>query len=97
MQIRPLYDRIVVKRLEREAQTKGGIFIPDTAQEKPMEGRVVAVGRGKLLDNGRLIEPRVKKGDRVLFGKYSGSEVELGGDEHVIVREEDILAVIEPG
>jgi chaperonin GroES len=93
MRIRPLHDRIVIKRLETEAKTKGGIIIPDTAKEKPIEGRVVAVGNGKLLKNGTLRPLDVKVGDTVLIGKYSGNEVKLDGDEHVLIREDDILAV----
>ena len=93
MKIRPLHDRIVIKRLESEAKTKGGIIIPDAAKEKPIEGRVVAVGNGKLLKNGTLRPLDVKVGDTVLIGKYSGNEVKLDGDEHVLIREDDILAV----
>jgi len=95
MKFRPLHDRILVKRLDQEAKSKGGIIIPDTAKEKPMEGRVVAVGTGKLADDGTLTPIDVKKGDRILFGKYSGSEIKIDGDEHLIIREEDILAVLE--
>ena len=95
MKFRPLHDRILVKRLDQEAKSKGGIIIPDTAKEKPMEGRVVAVGTGKLADDGTLTPLEVKKGDRILFSKYSGSEIKLDGDEHLIIREEDILAVLE--
>jgi chaperonin GroES len=94
MKIRPLHDRILVKRLEEETTTKGGIIIPDTAKEKPQEGRVVAVGTGKLLDDGTVRPLDVKAGDKVLFGKYSGNEVTLDGDELVIIREEDVLAII---
>ena len=93
MRIRPLHDRIVIKRLETEAKTKGGIIIPDSAKEKPIEGRVVAVGNGKLLKNGTLRPLDVKVGDTVLIGKYSGNEVKLDGDEHVLIREDDVLAV----
>ena len=93
MKIRPLQDRIVVKRLEGETQTKGGIIIPDTAKEKPIEGKVVAVGNGKVLKDGKLRPLEVKVGDTVLFGKYSGTEVKLDGEEHVLIREEDVLAV----
>jgi chaperonin GroES len=92
--MRPLHDRVIVKRIEEEERTKGGIIIPDSAKEKPQEGRVVAVGPGKLED-GKTIKPDVKKGDRVLFGKYSGSEIKLDGEDHVIMREDDILGVIE--
>jgi chaperonin GroES len=95
MTIRPLYDRVLVKRLESEEKTAGGLFIPDTAKEKPIEARVVAVGAGKILDDGSQRKPEVKAGDRVLFAKYSGSEVKLDGEEHLILREEDILAVLE--
>ena len=95
MKIRPLQDRILIKRLEGETKTAGGIIIPDNAKEKPSEGEVIAVGNGKMLDNGSLNKPSLKVGDRVLFSKYAGSEVKLDGDEHLILREEDILAVIE--
>ncbi|MCC7541908.1 MAG: co-chaperone GroES [Deltaproteobacteria bacterium] len=95
MKIRPLGDRIVVKRLAAEEKTKGGIIIPDTAKEKPVEAEVVAVGAGKVLKDGKVRPPSVKPGDRVLFGKYSGNEVKLDGEEHVILHEEDLLAVIE--
>ena len=95
MKIRPLADRIVVKRLEQEEKTKGGIIIPDTAKEKPVEGKVVAAGSGKVLKNGKLRAPAVKAGDRILFGKYSGTEVKLDGVDHVILGEDDVLAVFE--
>jgi len=95
MKIRPLADRIVVKRLDQEEKTKGGIIIPDSAKEKPVEGKVVAAGSGKVLKNGKLRAPAVKEGDRVLFGKYSGTEVKLDGVDHVILGEDDILAVFE--
>jgi chaperonin GroES len=95
MAVRPLHDRVIVKRIEEEAKTKGGIIIPDTAKEKPQEGQVVAVGPGRLDDGGKVIQLGVKKGDRVLFGKYSGTEIKLDGEEHIIMREEDILGVIE--
>ncbi len=95
MAIRPLHDRVLVKRVEEEQKTKGGIIIPDTAKEKPIEGKVVAVGNGKLMDNGEVRPLAVKEGDRVLFGKYSGTEVKIEGEEHLILREDDILAVIE--
>jgi chaperonin GroES len=94
MKIRPLHDRILVKRIEEETTTKGGIIIPDTAKEKPQEGRVVAVGTGKQLEDGSVRPLDVKTGDKVLFGKYSGNEVTLDGDELVIIREEDVLAII---
>ena len=93
MKIRPLQDRLVVKRVESEAKTKGGIIIPDTAKEKPIEGKVVAVGNGKVLKDGKLRPLDVKVGDTVLFGKYSGTEVKLDGEEHVLLREDDVLAV----
>ena len=95
MKIRPLQDRILVKRVESEEKTVGGIIIPDNAKEKPMEGKVIAVGNGKLLDDGKLKKPDVKVGDRVLFSKYSGSEVKIDGTEHLILREDDMLGVIE--
>ena len=95
MALRPLYDRILAKRLESEEKTKGGIIIPDTAKEKPLEGRVEAVGAGKLLDNGSIRELAVKKGDKILFGKYAGTEVKVDGQELVILREDDILAIID--
>lgn len=93
MKIRPLQDRIVVKRLESENKTKGGLIIPDSAKEKPVEGKVVAVGNGKVLKNGKLRPLDVRVGDVVIFGKYSGTEVRLDGEEHVLLREDDILAV----
>ncbi len=95
MKIRPLQDRILVKRVEAEQKTAGGIIIPDAAKEKPVEGEVISVGNGKVLDNGTLAKPDVKVGDRILFGKYSGSEVKVDGKEHLILREDDILGVIE--
>jgi chaperonin GroES len=95
MKLRPLHDRILVKRLDSEAKTKGGIIIPDTAKEKPQEALVVAVGPGKVNEDGKVTPPEVKKGDKVLFSKYSGSEITLDGEEHLIIREEDILAVLE--
>ena len=95
MKIRPLSDRIVVKRTQEEEKTKGGIIIPDTAKEKPLEGLVVAVGSGKVLKNGKVVCTEVKEGDKILFGKYSGTEVKLDGVEHVILREDDILAVFD--
>jgi chaperonin GroES len=94
MAIRPLHDRVLVKRVEEETKTKGGIIIPDSAKEKPIEGIVVAAGNGKILDNGEVRKLDVKKGDRVLFGKYSGSEVKIEGVEHLILREEDILGIL---
>jgi len=95
MKIRPLQDRVIVKRVEEEEKTKGGIIIPDTAKEKPMEGKVTAVGKGKLLEDGKIHPLDVKAGDRVLFGKYAGTEVKIDGVEHLIMREEDLLGVIE--
>ena len=96
MKIRPLQDRVIVKRLEEEVEkTKGGIIIPDTAKEKPQQGKIIAVGKGKLNDEGKLTPLDVKVGDRILFGKYSGSEIKLDGEEHLIMREEDILGVVE--
>jgi chaperonin GroES len=95
MKIRPLQDRVIVKRLEEEAKTKGGIIIPDTAKEKPMEGLVIAVGKGKTADDGKLIKLDVKAGDRILFGKYAGTEVKIDGEERLIMREDDILGIIE--
>jgi chaperonin GroES len=95
MKIRPLQDRVLVQRVQEEERTKGGIIIPDTAKEKPQEGKVVAVGKGKVGDNGKVIPLDVKAGDKILFGKYSGSEVKLDGEEYLIMREEDILGVLE--
>ena len=95
MKIRPLHDRILVKRVEEEAKTSGGIIIPDSAKEKPQEGKVVAVGGGKIVEDGKVTPLDVKKGDKILFSKYSGTEVNLDGVEHLIMREDDVLAVIE--
>jgi chaperonin GroES len=95
MKIRPLQDRIIVKRLEGEEKSKGGIIIPDTAKEKPQEGKVVAVGKGKVTEDGKLQPMDVKKGDRVLFSKYAGTEVNIEGEEHLIIREDDVLGVLE--
>ena len=95
MKIRPLHDRILIKRVDEEQKTAGGIIIPDSAKEKPQEGRVIAVGNGKADDDGKVRPLDVKKGDRVLFGKYTGSEVNLDGEEHLIIREEDVLCVLE--
>ena len=95
MKIRPLQDRVIVKRIEEEEKSKGGIIIPDTAKEKPQEGKVVAVGKGKVGDDGKILPLDVKVNDRVLFGKYSGSEINMDGEEHLIMREEDILGIIE--
>ena len=95
MTIRPLHDRILAKRLQEQEKTAGGLFIPDTAKEKPLEAEVIAVGNGKLTEDGKVRALDVKKGDKILIGKYSGSEVKLDGEEHIILREDDILAVIE--
>jgi chaperonin GroES len=95
MKIRPLHDRILIERLEEKAVKKGGIIIPDTAKEKPQEGKVIAVGNGKLSDDGKKIPLDVKAGDKILFGKYSGSEVKLDDKEYLIMREEDVLAILE--
>jgi len=95
MKIRPLHDRILVKRVTEQETTKGGIIIPDSAKEKPIEGEVVAAGKGKIMDNGEVRPLDVKKGDRILFGKYSGTEVKIEGEEHLILREDEVLAVVE--
>ena len=95
MKLRPLQDRILVQRVKEEDKTKGGIIIPDTAKEKPAEGRVIAAGNGKLSEEGKRIALDVKKGDRILFGKYSGTEVKLEGEEYIIMREDDVLGIIE--
>ena len=95
MKIKPLQDRILVQRVEEEKQTKGGIIIPDTAKEKPIEGKVVAVGGGRVGDDGKKIPLEVKKGDRILFGKYGGTEVKIDGEEYLIMREDDVLGIIE--
>ncbi len=95
MKIRPLNDRVLVKRLEEEEKTKGGIIIPDTAKEKPIQGEVIAVGNGKIMENGEVKPLDVKEGDRVLFGKYAGTEVKIDGEEYLIMREDDILGIIE--
>jgi chaperonin GroES len=95
MKIRPLQDRVIVKRIEEEEKTKGGIIIPDTAKEKPQEGKVIAVGKGKVNDDGKLTPLDVKVGDKILFGKYSGSEIKMNGEEHLIMREDDILGIVE--
>ena len=95
MNIRPLYDRIVVKRVEEQETVKGGIIIPESAKEKPQEAEVIAVGNGKRTEDGKLIPLEVKKGDRILFGKYSGNEIKLDGDDYLILREEDVLAILE--
>jgi chaperonin GroES len=95
MKLRPLQDRILVQRVEEETTTKGGIIIPDTAKEKPAEGKVVAVGNGKVGEDGKRIALEIKKGDRILFGKYAGTEVKIEGEEYLIMREDDVLGVIE--
>ena len=95
MKIRPLHDRVIVKRLEEERTSPGGIVIPDTAAEKPVQGKVMAVGKGKILEDGKVRALDVKVGDKILFGKYSGSEIKMNGEEHLIMREDDILGVIE--
>jgi chaperonin GroES len=95
MKVRPLHDRIIVKRLEEEEKTKGGIIIPDTAKEKPIEGKVIAVGDGKIKEDGKKIPLEIKKGDRVLFTKYGGTEIKIDGEEHLMMKEDDILAIIE--
>ena len=95
MKLRPLQDRILVQRVEEETTTKGGIIIPDTAKEKPAEGKVAAVGNGKLGDDGKRVALEVKKGDRILFGKYAGTEVKIEGDEFLIMREDDVLGIID--
>ncbi len=95
MKFRPLGDRILIRRIKEEEKTKGGIIIPDTAKEKPQEGKVISVGKGKYNDEGKLIPIEVKAGDKVLFGKYSGSEIKLEGEEHVILREDDILGILD--
>ncbi|MGB6605932.1 MAG: co-chaperone GroES [Steroidobacteraceae bacterium] len=95
MKIRPLHDRVIVKRLEEERTSPGGIVIPDTAAEKPMQGKIMAVGKGKILEDGKVRPLDVKVGDKILFGKYSGNEVKVDGEELVVMREEDVMAVIE--
>ena len=95
MKLKPLYDRIIVKRIEAESRTTSGLYIPDTAQEKPAQGEVIAVGGGKVNEKGEIRALQVKAGDRVLFGKYAGNEVKLDGTEHVILREDDVLAIVE--
>ncbi len=95
MKIRPLHDRVIVKRLDEEKTSPGGIVIPDSAAEKPILGEVIAVGNGKILDNGKLRALAVKKGDKVLFGKYGGTEVKIDGEEYLVLREDDIMGVVE--
>jgi chaperonin GroES len=94
MKIRPIHDRVLIKRVEEEQKTKGGIYIPDTAKEKPIRGEVVAVGQGKILEDGTVRKPEVKKGDIVLFAKYGGTEIKIDGEEHLMMREDDILAIV---
>jgi chaperonin GroES len=95
MKIRPLYDRIVVKRIEEKEQMQGGLYIPDTAKEKPQEGEVVAVGKGKRLEDGKVVTLDVQVGDRILFGKYSGSDIKLDGEEYLIMREDEVLGILD--
>ena len=95
MKLRPLHDRVIVKRIEGEERSSGGIIIPDTAKEKPQEGKVIAVGKGKVLENGKVSAMAVKEGDRILFGKYAGTEIKIDGEEHLIMREDDILAIVD--
>jgi len=95
MKVRPLHDRVIVKRVEEEQKTKGGIIIPDTAKEKPIEGKIVAIGNGKVLENGTKIPLEVKEGQKVLFGKYAGTEINIDDQEHLIMKEDDIIAIIE--
>jgi chaperonin GroES len=94
MKIRPLHDRILVKRIDEEEKTKGGIIIPDTAKEKPQEGKVIAVGAGKVLEDGKVRPMDVKAGDRILFSKYAGTDVKLDGEDHIIIREDDVLGIL---
>jgi chaperonin GroES len=95
MKIRPLHDRVLIERVEEQEKSKGGIIIPDTAKEKPMQGRVIAVGKGKVTEKGQVTAPDVKEGNRILFSKYAGTEVKIDGKEHLIIREDDILGIIE--
>jgi chaperonin GroES len=95
MKVQPLHDRILVKRIDEEQKTKGGIIIPDTAKEKPQEGKVIAVGKGRVLDDGKVQEVAVKKGDKILFSKYAGTDIKVDGDDHIIIREDDVLAILE--
>jgi chaperonin GroES len=95
MQLRPLYDRLVIKRIEEKETVKGGIIIPDSAKEKPQEGEVVAAGKGKRLEDGKLVPLDVQVGDRILFGKYSGSDIKLNGEEYLILREDEVLGVLD--
>ncbi|MDY0040954.1 MAG: co-chaperone GroES [Desulforhabdus sp.] len=95
MKLRPLHDRVIIKRIEEEEKTAGGIIIPDTAKEKPQQGKVLAVGKGRILENGQVTPMVVKEGDRVLFSKYAGTDIKVEGEEHLIMREDDILAIIQ--
>ena len=95
MKMRPLQDRVIVERTEEEEKSSGGIIIPDTAKEKPQQGKVIAVGKGRILRNGKVNPPTVKKGDRILFGKYAGTDIKIDAEEHLIMREDDILAIIQ--
>jgi chaperonin GroES len=95
MKVRPLHDRLIVKRSEEEERTKGGIIIPDTAKEKPIEGKVIAVGKGKINEDGTKIPMEVEKGDRILFAKYAGTEVKIDGEEYLIMKEDDVITIIE--
>ena len=95
MKLRPLHDRVIVKRIKEEEKTAGGIIIPDAAKEKPQQGKVIAAGKGKILENGEVMPLTVKKGNLILFGKYAGTDVKIDGEEHLIMREDDILAIIE--
>jgi chaperonin GroES len=94
MKVRPLHDRLIVRRIEEKESIRGGIIIPDTAKEKPQEGEVIAVGNGKILDNGNKVAPDVKAGDKILFGKYSGTDIKIDGEEYLILREDEVLAVL---
>jgi chaperonin GroES len=93
--VRPLHDRVIVKRLEEQEKTKGGIIIPDTAKEKPIEGKITAVGAGKVMENGKRMPLQVKEGDRILFGKYAGTDIKIEGEDRLIMREDDIIAIVE--
>ena len=95
MKVRPLHDRVIVKRIEEQDKTKGGIIIPDTAKEKPIEGKVIAVGPGKVMENGKRVALQVKEGDRILFGKYAGTDIKIEGEERLIMREDDIIAIVD--
>ena len=95
MKVRPLHDRVIVKRIEEQDKTKGGIIIPDTAKEKPIEGKVIAVGPGKVMENGKRVPLQVKEGDRILFGKYAGTDIKIEGEERLIMREDDIIAIVD--